>query len=211
MSDSSNTNDVVELKKAVSPVVKNNVKNKKQKKGPAEIRIPSDPKKLLQFAVNARKKKEETKKQLQRKKAAEERATKKLKEAREARIAAENEEKALIDEQKLLIQLAGINTESESTRNYFAGKALLSLLDKFDTGQDGKPITDAPFNKLYNMITIEELSKVVLECSAYYQNKDYVCIFGKSLRSKIEELVQKKESLIAKAKETLDMEWANYK
>lgn len=161
---------------------------------------------LLQEALMKKKRKEDAKKRVEVLKAEEEKAKQRAKEKAEERRKAAAREKKVKDESELLIKLAGIKQESKSSRIHFAGEGFFDLLNKFDE-KEKKPVKDGDFSKKYNSVRIEEVAKVVLKCSVYYPEKDYICIFGSSLKRELDKLIAADEDLLNEAKAKLDKKW----
>ncbi len=161
---------------------------------------------LLQEALMKKKRKEDAKKRVEAMKAEEEKAIQKAKDKAKERKEAEKREKNIKDESELLIRIAGIKQESKSSRIHFAGEGFFDLLNKFDE-IDKKPVKDGPFSKSYNSVRIEDVAKAVLKCAVYYPEKDYICIFGKSLKPEINKLIAKDKALLDEAKAKLDAKW----
>ena len=161
---------------------------------------------LLDRAIKARQKMVDAKKKVEDKKKAEEKAKELVIKAKLAVKKAKDDAKKLDKEKVAIEKLAGYKVESETTRKVIAGYYFYQIIDKFDTGKDGKVIKNGEFNKKYKSLMSADVSKAVLDCATYYPDTDTIRINGKELRAKIDELVNKKENAINDAYKLIDAE-----
>lgn len=157
----------------------------------------------LTAALNARRKREESKHRLEDKRKKEAEAKAAAKKATEDRKKAEKKNKEVEDEREVLMKLAGIKNESKSSRGHYSSQGFFDLLNMFDNGNE-----DRLFEKKYNSLkSTEKIAKAVRESVTYDKDRDMVCINGKMLREMVDSLLQEKENAITAAKELLDQEW----